>query len=78
MHTVLLKKLKRLDTGAGRVKADTLFNLLEDSGVRLSAENEMKLRLEHGDLIDYSKAVKNLWYLRDSHEWIYNPTTEFE
>lgn len=78
MHSVLLKKLKRLDRGAGRVKADTLFNLLEDSGVCLSAEDEMKLRLEFGDSIEYSKAVKSLWYLRDSHEWIYNPAAEFE
>lgn len=32
--------------------------------------------MEHGDLIDYKKAVKSFWYNRDTHEWLYNKSDE--
>lgn len=50
--------------------------MLEDSGVCLTGEQEANIRLQHGDFIDYKRAVKSFWYNRDTHEWLYNPVDE--
>lgn len=76
VHRQLIKQLRKFDNSLGKVKTDQFFNVLEDSEISFTSEDEFKCRKDHcvpeGDFIRYEPALRCFWYLKDSHEWVYN------
>ena len=71
--------MREHDDGEGLVNADTFFDLMNQSDIKPKAHEIEACKKDHGrsngSKIRYERAVRCWYYLRDTHEWMFSPST---